>query len=92
MRDEASITLKLEVPGAGEAVDLQSPPTRGTVRRADDIRNEALDLGMVRIAILPLTSRSDVRDSVGSQYQDELSDNLEIVSYPHLTLPTICSL
>jgi hypothetical protein len=63
---------------AGEAVDLQSPPTRGTVRRADDIRNEALDLGMVRIAILPLTSRSDVRDSVGSQYQDELSDNLEI--------------
>ncbi|NCG33284.1 MAG: hypothetical protein GWP44_10450 [Proteobacteria bacterium] len=63
---------------AGEAVDLQSPPTRGTVRRADDIRNEALDLGMVRIAILPLTSRSDVRDSVGSHYQDELSDNLEI--------------
>jgi hypothetical protein len=48
------------------------------VRRADDIRNEALDLGTVRIAVLPITSRADVRDAVGTLYQDELSDDLEL--------------
>jgi hypothetical protein len=63
---------------AGEAVELRSPPARAVVRRADDIRNEALDLGTVRIAVLPITSRADVRDAVGTLYQDELSDDLEL--------------
>jgi len=70
--------LKAAFAHAGQAVEVRTPPAQGVTRRADDIRNEALDLGTLRVAILPITSTAAVREIIGTEYQGELSDNLEV--------------
>jgi len=63
---------------AEEVVQLDSDSPRSTVDRIDRIQATALRRGTVRLAVLPITSLAAVREVVGSEFENQLSDDLEL--------------
>ena len=63
---------------AEEALQLRPSPRPSTVDAVRSIQSEALALGTVRLAVLPITSVAEVRESVGDGMGSRLGDDLEL--------------
>ncbi len=63
---------------AGEVLELRSNSPRSTVDRVGRIQEVALGRGTLRLAVLPITSLAAVREVVGSEFENQLSDDLEL--------------
>ena len=63
---------------AGEVLQLVGNSRRSTVDRVGRIQETALRRGTVRLAVLPITSLAAVRERVGSEFENQLSDDLEL--------------
>ena len=63
---------------AEEVLQLDDNSPRSTVDRIDRIQATALRRGTLRLAVLPITSLAAVREVVGSEFENQLSDDLEL--------------
>ena len=63
---------------AGEVLELRSNSPRSTIDRVGRIQKTALERGTLRLAVLPITSLAAVREVVGSEFENQLSDDLEL--------------
>ncbi|HIF22548.1 MAG TPA: hypothetical protein EYQ27_11735 [Gemmatimonadetes bacterium] len=63
---------------AAEVLELRPNASRATTEEVVDIQAAALERGTVRVAVLPITSVADVREQVGTDFENQLSDDLEL--------------
>lgn len=63
---------------AEEAVRVRSSPTRETVLSVREIQQEALELGTVVVAIVPVTAEPGVRSWLGGEFEVELDNDLTV--------------
>lgn len=71
---------------AQEAVEVRSSSARETVLAVRDIQDEALELGTVVLAVVPVTADPGVREWLGGEFEVELDNDL---SLDHWTQPPL---
>lgn len=71
---------------AEEAVQVRSSPARGTVLAVREIQEEALELGTVVLAVVPVTADPGVREWLGGEFEVALDEDLSV---DHWTRPPL---
>ncbi|MDH3270311.1 MAG: hypothetical protein OEN56_03200 [Gemmatimonadota bacterium] len=71
---------------AQDALGIRSSPARETVLSVRDLQEEALELGTVVLAVVPVTAEPGVREWLGGEFEVELDDDL---SLDHWTQPPL---
>lgn len=71
---------------AEEASQLRSSPARQTVLQVRDLQDEALGLGTVVLAVVPVTADAGVREWLGGEFEVALDQDLSV---DHWTRPPL---
>ncbi len=71
---------------AEEAEQVRSSPARGTVLAVREVQEEALELGTIVLAIVPVTADPGVREWLGGEFEVALDEDLSV---DHWTRPPL---
>lgn len=71
---------------AEKALEVRSSPARETVLAVRDIQDEALEVGTVVLAVVPVTADPGVREWLGGEFEVELDEDLSV---DHWTQPPL---